>query len=94
MSARSSLELPGDFWLHVAIAGMEPGEFVFAGVDLSEDELFFVKSCQRSRGRRGSSSAFRIAQPQRCVVPLHLLRPRAQTSTFPATSPKTTSCIV
>jgi hypothetical protein len=37
------LELLADFVADVGIVGVEFGEFVFAGVDVGEDELFFVE---------------------------------------------------
>jgi len=37
------LELLADFVADVGIVGMESGKFVFVGVDVGEDELFFVE---------------------------------------------------
>jgi hypothetical protein len=39
------LELLADFVADVGVVGVEGGEFVFVGVDVGEDELFFVEGC-------------------------------------------------
>lgn len=44
---------------NVRVVGVEFGEFVFVGVDIREDELFFVQVMSRFAERRGSSRAFR-----------------------------------